>query len=181
MKCLNHQEPIVLEGNREMTIESDLIYPHGKLAVKQLHGLDGYLLALQYKNPASLGKALSALGGEIYWLPPENDRATIWLNPEAVNQLPADFSERLTYLEQFEVEETKRPCDKCQRSDVLYACGKFGHPIRLLCLKCSRFASATSEKALAAREEAEHHRNVLRIFRSIRKVQQPVRTLAKAA
>ena len=110
-------------------LESDLIYPHGKLAAKTLKGIDGYLLALQYKNPASLGKALSELGGEIYWLPPENDRAVIWLSLDAAKKLPQKFSDRLTYLAQFDVVETKRPCDRCKKQDVLYAAGKYGYPV----------------------------------------------------
>src|SRR5215213_6361150 len=138
-----------------MTFETDLTYPHGKLATKTLHGIDGYLLTLQYKNPASLGKALSALGGEIYWLRPENDRAVVWLSEDAVKKVSHQFSERLSYLAQFEVAETKRICDRCKNHDVLYAGGKYGYPVRLLCFECSRLASATSDRALAAREEAE--------------------------
>lgn len=153
-----------------MTFERDVTYPHGKLAAKQWRGIDGYLLALQYKNPASLGKALSALAGEIYWLPPENDRALIWLSVDAVQALPHRCNERVAYLGQFEVAESVRPCDKCKKNDVLYACGKFGYPLRLICLKCSRFISATSEKALAAREEAQSLSNVLPMFRPLRKL-----------
>jgi hypothetical protein len=102
-----------------MTFEADATYPHGKLIGKTLHGLDGYLLALQYKNPASLGKALSALGGEICWLPPENDRALIWLDVESTRRLPGKFGDRVTYLAQFEVAETKaslRSLQKARRS-----------------------------------------------------------------
>lgn len=164
-----------------MTLESDLIYPHGKLAVKQLHGTNGYLLALQYSNPASLGKALSALAGEVYWLRPENNRAVIWLDAESARRLPHQFAERLSYFAQFEVAETKRTCDRCKKKDVLYAAGKYGYPVRLLCFECSRFASSTSEKACAARKEAENLKNVLPIFRPVRKLQKPVRTLPKAA
>lgn len=153
-----------------MKLESDLIYPHGKLAAKQVKGIDGYLLALQYNNPVSLGKALGALGGEIYWLPPENDRAVIWLNADAVHKLPQGFSDRLSYLGQFDVAETKRPCDRCKTKEVLYAAGKYGYPVRLVCFKCSRLGSATSEKASAAREEAEQLKNVLPMFRPIRKL-----------
>jgi hypothetical protein len=164
-----------------MTLEFDPNYPHGKLAAKQLQGIDGYLLALQYSNPASLGKALSALGGKIYWLPPENDRGVIWLNADAAHKLPHRFLDRRSYLAQFEVAETKRTCDRCKNNDVLYAGGKYGYPVRLLCFECSPFASATSDKACAAREEAEKLSNVLPLFRPIRKVQQPVRSLLKAA
>jgi hypothetical protein len=153
-----------------MTFETDLTYPHGKLATKTLHGIDGYLLALQYKNPASLGKALGALGGEIYWLPPENDRAVVWLSEDAIRKVPHQVSERLSYLTEFAVAETKRTCDRCEKKDVLYAGGKYGYPVRLLCFECSRFASATSERACAAQEEAEKLSNVLRMFRPIRKL-----------
>jgi hypothetical protein len=151
-------------------LESDLMYPHGRLAAKTLKGIDGYLLALQYENPASLGKALGALRGEIYWLPPENDRALIWLNADAAYKLPQGFSDRLSYLAQFDVAETKRICDRCKKKDVLYAGGKYGYPVRLLCFECSRFASASSDKACAAREEAEKLSNVLPLFRPIRKL-----------
>src|SRR4051812_36645690 len=153
-----------------MTFETDATYPHGKLAAKQLRGIDGYLLALQYKNPASLGKALSALGGEIYWLPPENDRALVWLSRDAIRKVPHQVAERLSYLTQFEVAETKRTCDRCEKKDVLYAGGKYGYPVRLLCFECSRFSSAAGGKALAAREEAEKLSNVLPMFRPIRKL-----------
>jgi len=153
-----------------MTFETDATYPHGKLAVKQWRGIDGYLLALQYKNPVSLGKALSALTGEVYWLPPENDRAVIWLNVDAALKLPHNFSDRLSYLAQFDVAETTRPCDRCKKQDVLYAGGKYGYPVRLVCFKCSRLSSATNEKAAAAREEAEKLKNVLPMFRPIRKL-----------
>jgi len=152
------------------TLESDLIYPHGKLKRKTLNGVDGFLLALQYSNPASLGKALSALGGTIYWLPPENDRVLIGLSTEAILSLPRQFSERLAYLAQFEVAETKQTCDRCKNKDVLYAGGKYGYPLRLLCFECSRFASATSDKACTARAEAEKLSNVLPMFRPIRKL-----------
>jgi len=162
-------------------LELDPIYPHGKLEAKTFKGIDGYLLALQYKNAASLGKALSALRGEIYWLPPENDRALIWLPADVMHKLPHEFSDRLTYLAQFDVAETKRPCDRCKKRDVLYAGGKYGYAVRLVCFKCSRLASTASDKAVAARAEAEKLKNVLPIFRPIRKVQQPVRSLPKAA
>lgn len=151
-------------------LESDLIYPHGKLAAKALKGIDGYLLALQYKSAASLGKALSALGGEIYWLPSENDRAVIWLDAESTRRLPHQLGERLSYLAQFEVFETKRTCDRCKKKDLLYAGGKYGYPVRLLCFECSRFASARSDKARAAQQEAEKLGNVLPMFRPIRKL-----------
>jgi hypothetical protein len=164
-----------------MTFESDLTYPHGKLDAKTLHGIDGYFLALQYKNPISLGNALRMLRGEIYWLPPENDRAIIWLTTDAVRKLPHKFSDRLKFLAQFEVAETKRTCDRCKNRDVVYATGKYGHRVRLSCFKCSRFASPTSEKAIAARDEAERLSNVLPMFRPIRKMQKPVRNLPKAA
>ncbi len=162
-------------------LESDHIYPHGKLAAKTLKGIDGYLLALQYENAASLGKALSALRGEIYWLPRKNDRAVIWLNADAAHKLPHKLSDRLSYLSQFEVADTKRTCDRCEETEVLYASGKYGYPVRLICFKCSRLSSATSEKALAACEEAEQLKNVLPMFRPIRKLQKLSRTLAKAA
>jgi hypothetical protein len=155
---------------KEITRESDLTYPHGKLAAKTLKGIDGFLLGLQYKNVASLGRALGALGGTIYWLPAENDRAVIWLDAESARRLPPQFRERLSYLAQFEVAETKRTCDRCEKKHVLYAAGKYGYPIRLLCFECSRFASATSDKASAAREEAEKLSNVLPLFRPIRKL-----------
>ena len=164
-----------------MTFITDLTYPHGKLKPAVLVGSDGYLLALQYKNPASLGKALSRLRGTPYWTPPENDRAVIWLGAEAALELPHTFNERLAYLAGFEVADATRSCDKCKMDDVLYASGKFGHPLRLVCLKCSRFASATSKNAVAAREEAERLKNVLLKFRPIRKVLKPVRNLLKAA
>jgi hypothetical protein len=164
-----------------MTLLSDSTYPQGKLAAKRLHGIDGFLLALQYSNPASLGKALSGLGGEIYWLPPENDRALVWLSEYATRKMPHPFSERLSYLAQFEVAEIKRTCDRCKKKDVLYAAGKYGYTVRLLCFKCIRLASATSDKALAAREEAEKLKNVLPMFRPVRKVQKAVRHLPKAA
>jgi hypothetical protein len=164
-----------------MTLESDLTYPHGKLTRKTLIGVDGFLLALQYSSPASLGKALTALAGEVYWLPAENDRAVIWLDAKSAQRLPHQFAERLSYLAQFEVAETKRTCDRCKKKDVLYAGGKYGYPIRLLCFECSRFALATSDKASAAREEAEKLSNVLPLFRPIRKVQKPARILSKAA
>jgi hypothetical protein len=77
-------------------LESDLIYPHGKLSAKTLKGIDGYLLALQYKNAISLGKAACALGDEIYWLPPENDRAIIWISLDAALKLPHEVSDRLS-------------------------------------------------------------------------------------
>ncbi len=161
--------------------ESDLIYPHGKLDEKTLNGIDGYLLALQYENAASLGKALAVLGGEIYWLPPENDRAVIWLDAESARRLPHQFAARLSYLAQFEVVETKRPCDRCKQMHVLYATGKYGYRVRLLCFNCSRLSSATSEKASAARDEAEQLKNVLPIFRPIRKLKKKVEILRKAA
>lgn len=164
-----------------MTLKSDLIYPHAKLAAKQLNGIDGYLLALHYKNPISPGNALSALGGKIYWLPAGNDRAAIWLNAESARKLPSDFDKRISFLAQFEVAETKRTCDRCKKKDVLYAGGKYGYPLRLICFNCSRLASATSDKALAAREEAEGLKNVLLKFRPVRKLQKPVRNLPKAA
>ena len=151
-------------------LESDLIYPHGRLAAKTLRGIDGYLLALQYKNAASLGRALGGLRGEIYWLPPENDRAMIWISLDAAQNLPQNFSDRLTYLAQFDVDETKRRCDRCKKTDVLYASGKYGYPVRLVCFKCSRLSSATSEKASVVREEAERLKNVLPMFRPIRKL-----------
>jgi hypothetical protein len=72
-------------------------------------------------------------------------------------------------------------CDLCKKNDVLYAGGKYGYPVRLLCFQCSRLASSTSEKALAAREEAEKLKNVLPMFRPVRKLQKPVRNLPKAA
>jgi hypothetical protein len=164
-----------------MTLESDPSYPHGKLASKQLHGTDGYLLALQYTSPASLGKALSALAGEVYWLSSENNRAVIWLDTESAQKLPGQFAKRLSYLAQFEVAETKRPCDRCKKKDVLYASGKYGYPVRLVCFHCSRLRSATGDKALAAQYEAEKLKNVLPLFRPIRKLQKPSRTLPKAA
>jgi hypothetical protein len=154
----------------QLTFKSDPIYPHGKLTARPLHGIDGYLLALQYSNPVSLGRALSALAGEVYWLPPENNRAVIWLDAEAARKLPPQFAERLSYLAQFEVVETKRMCDRCKKKGVLYAGGKYGYPVRLLCFECSRFASSTSEKACAAREEAVKLSNVLPLFRPIRKL-----------
>jgi hypothetical protein len=162
-------------------LESDLIYPHGKLTAKTLKGIDGYLLALQYKNAASLGKALGSLGGTIYWLPAENARAVIWLNSDVALKLPHKFLDRFAYLAQFDVVETKRCCDRCKKKDVLYASGKYGYPVRLLCFKCSRLASTASEKAVAAREEAEKLKNVLPMFRPIRKLQKLTRTLPKAA
>jgi hypothetical protein len=164
-----------------MTIETDPIYPHGHRERHSSRGVDGFLLALQYQNPASLGKALSALRGEIYWLPAENDRATIWLSEEAARNLPHSLVERLAYLAEFEVAETTRPCDKCKENNVLYACGKFGYPLRLLCLECSRFGSATNPKAIAAREEAVQHKNVLLKFRPIRKLPKQGYNLLKAA
>ena len=168
-------------AHKTVTFESDLNYPHGKLAVKILNGFDGYLLALQYTNAASLGRALSALGGIVFWLPPENDRAVIWLDAEFARRLPHQFAERLSYLAQFEVTETKRTCDRCKNKDVLYAGGKYGYPVRLLCFKCSRLASTASQKAVAAREEAEKLKNVLPMFRPVRKAKQPPRTMPKAA
>lgn len=150
--------------------ESDLIYPYGKLATKALKGVDGYLLWLQYKNAVSLGRALGALGGIVYWLPPENDRAVIWLDANAAHKLPHEFSDLLSYLAQFDVAETKRTCDRCKAKDVLYASGKYGYRVRLVCFKCSRLSSATSEKASMAREEAESLENVLPMFRPIRKL-----------
>jgi hypothetical protein len=172
--------PNITSASRNV-LESDPIYPHGKVKAKTLKGIDGYLLALQYENPASLGKALGALRGEIYWLPPENDRALIWLPADIMHKLPHEFSDRLTYLAQFDVAETKRPCDRCKKQDVLYATGKYGYPVRFLCFKCSRLASTASEKAVAAREEAEKLKNVLPMFRPIRKLQKPTGTLPKAA
>lgn len=161
------------------------IYPHGKMGEHALDGVEGrvegYLLALQYKNAVSLGAALRSLRGILYLLPPGNERAVIWLSAAAVSRLPQDLASRLIYLAEFEIDEAKRPCDKCKRSDVLYACGKFGHPLRLICLKCSRFASATNANALAAREEAERHKDVLRKFRPIRKLAKPRYKLLKAA
>src|SRR5215213_132765 len=130
------------------------MYQQGQLAEKKWRGIDGHRLALQYNNPASLGKALSALAGEVYWLQPENDRAVIWLSTESTRRLPHQFGERLSYLAQFEVAETKRTCDRCKKKDVLYAGGKYGYPIRLLCFECSRLASANSDQACTAREEA---------------------------
>lgn len=162
-------------------LESDLIYPHGKLEAKTIKGIDGYLLALHYENAVSLGKALGALGGTIFWLPAENDRAVIWMSLDAAQKLPQKFSDRLTYLAQFDVVETKRPCDRCKKKGVLYVGGKYGYPVRLLCFKCSRLAAATSEKALAAREEAEKLKNVLPMFRPIRKLKKKVEILKKAA
>lgn len=138
-----------LDKETAKILESDLIYPHGKLEAKTRKGIDGYLLALQYKNAVSLGKALSALGNEIYWLPPENDRAVIWMSFDAAQKLPQKFSDRLTYLAQFDVVETKRACDRCKKQDVLYAVGKYGYPVRLLCFKCSRLAPTASEKVAA--------------------------------
>jgi hypothetical protein len=166
---------------KTVTFESDLNYPHGKLEAKTFKGNDGYLLALQYTNAASLGRALSALGGIVFWLPPENDRALIWLDAESARRLPHQFAERLSYLAQFEVTETKRTCDRCKNKDVLYAGGKYGYPVRLLCFKCSRLASTASQRAAAAREEAEKLKNVLPMFRPIRKAKKPTRTLPKAA
>jgi hypothetical protein len=138
----NERAEIMETSNRNAhktrTFESDLNYPHGKLAVKILNSIDGHLLALQYTNAAGLGRALSALGGIVFWLPPENDRAVIWLDAEFARRLPRQFAERLSYLAQFEVTETKRTCDRCKNKDVLYAGGKYGYPVRLLCFKCSR-------------------------------------------
>jgi hypothetical protein len=159
----------------------DEIYPHGRMARYALAGMDGYLLALQYNNSISLGKTLRALGGTPFWTPAENDRAAIWLSAEAALKLLHEFSRRLEFLSQFEIAETTQSCDKCRQSDVLYACGKFGYPMRLLCITCSRFASATGEKAITAREEAERFRNVLRTFRPIRKLTKPGHNLLKAA
>jgi hypothetical protein len=164
-----------------MTLKSDETYPHGALAPKNLDGIDGYLLALQYANVASLGKALSTLGGTIHWLPPENDRASIWLDEEAARNLPQRVTDRLAFLAEFEVEETTRPCDRCKEMNVLYACGKYGYPLRLVCLKCSRFASGTNAKATAARKEAEQHKNVLLKFRPIRKRPKQGYNVLKAA
>jgi hypothetical protein len=121
------------------------------------------------------------LGGKIYWLPAENDRTVIWLDTKAALELPHKFSERLAYLAQFEVAETKRTCDRCKKKDVVYAGGKYGYPLRLLCFKCSRLASANSDQACAARDEAEKLRNVLPMFRPIRKLKKPARILSKAA
>jgi hypothetical protein len=175
-------EPLATAMQKKTRIlESDLTYPHGKLDAKTLHGIDGCLVALQYSNPVSLGKALSALGGEIYWLPPENDRALIWLDVESTRRLPEKFGDRVKYLAQFDVAETSRPCDRCKQRNVLYASGKYGYPVRLLCFKCSRLSSTTSDTASAAREEAEKLRNVFPMFRPVRKAQKPVRTLPKAA
>jgi len=168
-------------AHKKRTFESDPNYPHGKLDVKILNGIDGYLLALQYTNAASLGRALSALGGMVFWLPPENNRAVIWLDVKFARRLPHQFAERLSYLAQFEVSETKRTCDRCKNKDVLYAGGKYGYPVRLLCFKCSRLASTASHKAVAAREEAEKLKNVLPMFRPIRKAKKPTRILPKAA
>jgi hypothetical protein len=181
MKGRNYENLATAMHTKTQTLESDLIYPHGKLAVKTLNGIDGYLLVLQYTNAASLGRALSALGGIVYWLPPENDRAMIWLDAEFVRRLPHQFAERLSYLVQFEVTETKRTCDRCKNKDVLYAGGKYGYPVRLLCFKCSRLASTASQKAVAAREEAEKLKNVLPMFRPVRKAKKLTRTLPKAA
>ena len=164
-----------------MTHQTDAQYPHGKLAAKTLSGVDGYLLALRYQNPASLGKALGALGGVIYWLPPDNDRASIWLDADSIKSVGATFLERLSYLAQFEVAETTRPCDRCKNEDVLYAGGKYGHQVRLLCFTCSRLASPTSDKALAAREEAKLYSKVLPMYRPIRKVKKVGYDLRKAA
>jgi hypothetical protein len=105
----------------------------------------------------------------------------IWLNAEAAHKLPQNFSDRLSYLAQFDVAETKRTCDRCKNKDVLYAGGKYGYPVRLLCFKCSRLASTASHKAVAAREEAEKLKNVLPMFRPIRKAKTSTRTLPKAA
>ena len=136
-----------------------------------LGDVDGYLLALHYTSAASLGKALRALRGTIYWLPAENNRAAIWLTDEQANSLPGSFSARVAYLSQFEVDEKGPPCDKCKEIDVVYASGKFGHPVRLLCLSCSPFVCANSDKAVAAKEQANQLRNVLLQFRPIRKLQ----------
>jgi hypothetical protein len=162
-----------------MTLESDETYPHARLARKILDEIDGYLLALHYDNAASLGRALRALGGTVYWLPPENNRASIWLSDDEVRKLPGGFSERVHYLSQFEVQEEGAPCDKCKKVDVVYASGKYGHPVRLLCLACSPFVSATSEKALAAKEQAAQLKHVLLQFRPVRKYED--KKLKKAA
>lgn len=168
-----------IENRMNQTLETDEVYPHGRLALKSLGGVNGYSLALQYDNPTSLGKALRALGGTIYWLPPENDRIAIWLSDDEVRKLPGSFTDRVAYLSQFEVQEKGSLCDKCKKVEVVYASGKYGHPVRLLCLSCSPFVSATSDKALAAAEQASQLRNVLLQFRPIRKVQ--VEKLKKAA
>jgi hypothetical protein len=116
-------------------LESELIYPHGRLAAKTLKGIDGYLLALQYENPASLGKALGALRGEIYWLPPENDRALIWLPTDVIHKLPHEFSARLTYLAQFDVAETKRPV-------IVVRNRMFCTPAASMAIQCGWFVSS---------------------------------------
>jgi hypothetical protein len=137
----------------EMTFESDPIYPHGKLSPKTLHGNEGYLLALQYKNPRSLGKALRALRGLNYWTPAENDRAAIWLSEDAARKLPHRLSERLAYLAEFEEQEkVVGKCEKCKAnvSDLLNIGRK---QVLLTCLKCSPYKDGTT-KASRARFEA---------------------------
>ena len=85
-----------------------------------------------------------------------------------MHKLPHEFSNRLTYLAQFDIPETKRPSDRCKKQGVLYASGKYGYPVRLVCFQGARLASATSDKALAARGEADRLKNVLPMFRPIR-------------
>ena len=136
------------------TLESDLIYPHGKLTAKTLNGIDGYLLALQYKNAASLGKALGALGGTVYWLPPENDRAVIWMRLGAAHKLPHRFSDRLFYLAQFQKSETVvGKCEKCKQNvSQLFNSGR--KKVLLTCLKCSPYKQGTKNAELAKFEAA---------------------------
>ena len=139
----------------QVTLESDLIYPHGKLAAKQLNGIDGFLLALQYANPASLGKALSALGGKIYWLPPENDRAVIWLDAESARKLPNNFSDRLKLLSQFEErEQLVGKCEKC-KSNVSQLFNSGRKQVLLTCLKCSPYKDGTNKAERAKFEAAK--------------------------
>jgi hypothetical protein len=144
--------PTAMQAKRRV-FESDLIYPHGKLDAKTFKGIDGYLLALQYKNAASLGKALGAVGGTIYWLPPENDRAVIWLASDAAYKLPHKFSDRLSYLAQFaETEKIIGKCEKCKQNvSQLFNSGRKN--VLLTCLKCSPYKAGT-KKAERAKFEA---------------------------
>jgi len=136
-----------------MTLQTDPIYPHGHMAQHTSRGADGFLLALQYQNPASLGKALSALAGEIYWLPAQNDRAAVWLSDEAALKLPHSLADRLACLAEFEAQEkVVGKCEKCKANvSELFNVGR--KQVVLTCLRCSPYKEG-SVKAERARFEA---------------------------
>jgi hypothetical protein len=164
------QEPI---PPKEMTIthgeikEMTLSTVRGSLEDKEE---TGYLLGLVYKNAESLGKAIRGIGGMLYWVSEDGTRAALWAKK---------FPENLS-LDRYAVKDTNKTkvCQKCSLAvDTLYAVGRYGYQVKLVCLDCSRLK--TLDKLHDAEREAFRLRNCLPAFLPIRKA--PKKQRRKAA